>query len=452
LLIFLDGSARSYYIPAFLIHTPMHSFHYKNNELHCEDIALTHLAKKFGSPLYVYSKSTIINHYKKLDKALSGVDHQVCFAMKANSNLAVLKIIAELGGGFDVVSAGEIFRVEKAGGDLSKCVFAGVGKTSVEIEYALKKKISCFNIESEPELERINVVAKKLGLKARVAVRVNPNVEAGGHKKISTGTYENKFGIAFEKIRSVYARAAKLKNIEIYGLQMHIGSRIPVITPYLEAVKKIIPLVIEFKKKYPTFKTFDIGGGIEIVYNNALESGSSRWWDSTDARKFLTPAVYAKELVPLLKPIGVKIIIEPGRFIVGNAGVLLTNVEYVKKTGSKNFVIVDAAMNDLIRPALYESYHEIVPVQKKARGKFTADIVGPVCESGDCFAHDRAISKVGENDLLAIMSAGAYGFVMAGNYNSRPLPAEILVDGKKVSVIRSRQTFEDLIAGETLKN
>ncbi|MDL5044489.1 diaminopimelate decarboxylase [Oscillatoria amoena NRMC-F 0135] len=428
----------------------MHSFRYKGSELYCENVSLAALAKKHGTPLYVYSLSTIQDHYRKLDQALSPLDHQICYAMKANSNLAILRQIAQMGGGFDTVSAGEIFRVEKAGGDIRKCVFAGVGKTEEEIEYALRRKIGCFNVESLPELDRIDRVARKLRVKARIAVRVNPNVEAGGHKKITTGTYENKFGIAFEQVPAVYAHAAKLRNIEIYGLQMHIGSRIGEVAPFVAAVKKVIPLVKTLKAKHKTFTTFDIGGGIEIVYDHALASSDPAWWKSKTARKFLTPQEYAGHLVPLLKPLGLKIVIEPGRFIAGNAGVLLTEVQFVKKTGIKNFVIVDAAMNDLIRPALYESFHEIIPVKKTKAKPVVADVVGPVCESGDCFAHDRKLPAVKEGDLLSIMSAGAYGFVMGGNYNSRPLPAEILVEGAKARVVRKRQNFDDLIAGEIL--
>jgi len=277
---------------------------------------------------------------------------------------------------------------------------------------------------------------------------VNPNVEAGGHKKITTGTYENKFGIAFEQVPAVYAHAAKLSHIEIYGLQMHIGSRIGDVKPFVAAVKKVIPLVKDLKGKHATFKTFDIGGGIEIVYDHALASAEPKWWKGKESKKFLTPQEYADHLIPLLKPLGVKIVIEPGRFIAGNAGVLLTEVQFVKKTGIKNFVIVDAAMNDLIRPALYDSFHEIIPVKKSSSKQVVADIVGPVCESGDCFAHDRKLPAPKEGELLSIMSAGAYGFVMGGNYNSRPLPAEILVDGGKARVIRTRQSFQDLIEGE----
>lgn len=361
--------ARLPFAPGTAIHIGlMHSFRYKGSELYCENVSLAALAKKHGTPLYVYSLSTIQDHYRKLDQALSPLDHQICYAMKANSNLAILRQIAQMGGGFDTVSAGEIFRVEKAGGDIRKCVFAGVGKTEEEIEYALRRKIGCFNVESLPELDRIDRVARKLRVKARIAVRVNPNVEAGGHKKITTGTYENKFGIAFEQVPAVYAHAAKLRNIEIYGLQMHIGSRIGEVAPFVAAVKKVIPLVKTLKAKHKTFTTFDIGGGIEIVYDHALASSDPAWWKSKTARKFLTPQEYAGHLVPLLKPLGLKIVIEPGRFIAGNAGVLLTEVQFVKKTGIKNFVIVDAAMNDLIRPALYESFHEIIPV-KKNQGK-----------------------------------------------------------------------------------
>ncbi|MDX2227415.1 MAG: diaminopimelate decarboxylase [Verrucomicrobiae bacterium] len=428
----------------------MHSFHYKNGVLHCENVSLEALARKHGTPLYVYSEATITDHFRKLDRALAPVEHQVCYAMKANSNLAVLRLIAGLGGGFDVVSMGEIYRVEKAGGDLRKCVFAGVGKTEEEIAYALKRNIGCFNVESRPELDRINKVAGKLKRRARIAVRVNPNVEAGGHKKITTGTYENKFGIAFEQVPGVYDHAATLPHIEVYGLQMHIGSRIPESEPFVASVKKVIPLVRALKARFPTFRTLDIGGGIEIVYQPALASADPKWWKGKASKAFITPEQYAQALLPLLKPLGLRIVVEPGRFIVGNAGVLLTEVQFVKKTGIKNFVIVDAAMNDLIRPALYESYHEIVPVRKKNGRTIPSDVVGPVCESGDCFAHDRPLHPLGQGELLSLMSAGAYGFVMGGNYNSRPQPAEILVSGNKSRVIRRRESLADLVRGETL--
>jgi diaminopimelate decarboxylase len=425
----------------------MHDFRYVGNKLFCERLGIESLVKKYGTPLYVYSQHTLEDHFQKLDSALAGLDHLICYAVKANSNLAVLRTFANLGGGFDIVSEGELRRVIAAGGDPKKCVFAGVGKTEEEIEFALRKGIYSFNVESEPELERINRVAARLKKVAPVAVRVNPNVDAGTHAKITTGTYENKFGIAFEEIEGVYARASKLKNLRLRGLQMHIGSQLTQVKPFELAVKKVVPLVQKLAAKYQ-FEFFSVGGGLGIVYNPALESGSPEWWQAKEAKNILTPKSYAETLVPMLKPLGLRILLEPGRFMVGNAGILVTRVEYVKRTGKKNFVIVDAAMNDLIRPAFYDSYHEIVPVQKNGASTVSSDVVGPICESGDFFAKDRPIAKVGEGDYLALLSAGAYGFVMASNYNTRGTAAEVLVNGNKAELVRPRQKLEDIWASE----
>ena len=342
----------------------MHDFRYVGKKLFCEGVAVEALARRFGTPLYVYSQHTLTDHFQKLDRALSPVEHLVCFAMKSNSNLSVLRALANLGSGFDIVSGGELQRVIAAGGDPRRCVFAGVGKTEAEIEFALRQNIYSFNAESEPELQRINRVAARLKKIAPVAVRVNPNVEAHTHAKITTGTYENKFGIAFEQIEGVYARAAKLKNLRLRGLQMHIGSQLTSVAPFEQAVRKVLPLVRQLAEKYG-LEFFSIGGGLGIVYQPALASGSAGWWKSAAAKNILTPASYAARLLPLLQPLGLKILIEPGRFIFGNAGILVTRVEYVKRTGQKNFVIVDAAMNDLIRPAFYDAYHEIVPLARK---------------------------------------------------------------------------------------
>ena len=413
----------------------MHGFHYRGKKLYCEGVAVDSLAKKFGTPLYVYSQGTLTDHFQKLDRALAPLDHLVCFAMKSNSNLAVLRTLANLGSGFDIVSAGELQRVIAAGGDPRKCVFAGVGKTESEIEFALKKNVYCFNAESEPELERINRVAARMKKIAPVAVRVNPNVEAKTHAKITTGTYENKFGIAFEEIEGVYARASKLKNLRLRGFQMHIGSQITAVNPFEEAVRKVLPLVKRLKAKHG-LEFLSIGGGLGIVYNPALASGSTDWWKSTPAKNILTPQKYADRLLPLLKPLGMRILMEPGRFISGNAGILVTRIEYVKQTGHKNFLIVDAAMNDLIRPAFYEAYHEIVPLTHRNGGLIKSDVVGPICESGDFFAKDRPLPKLGEGDYLALLSAGAYGFVMASTYNTRSLSAEVLVIGIKAALVR----------------
>ena len=427
----------------------MHDFRYVGNKLFCEGVAVESLAKKFGTPLYVYSQRTLTNHFQKLDSALAPLDHLICFAMKANSNLSVMRVLAKLGSGFDVVSAGELERVIAAGGDPKKCVFAGVAKTESEIEFALRRGIYSFNVESEPEILRINRVAARLKKVAPIAVRVNPNVEAKTHAKITTGTYKNKFGIAFEDIEAVYARAAKLKHIRLRGLQMHIGSQLTDVSPYELAVKKVLPLVKKLAAKYK-LEFFSPGGGLGIVYNPALASGLPAWWKTSAAKGILTPASYAEKLLPLLQPLGLKILIEPGRFIVGNAGILVTRVEYVKRTGKKNFVIVDAAMNDLIRPAFYDAYHEIVPLTKKGGATIASDVVGGICESGDYFCKDRPLPKVGEGDFLALLSAGAYGFVMASNYNARPFAAEILVSGKKSAAARERQAVEKIWEDEKI--
>ena len=427
----------------------MHQFHYVGNKLACEGVGLDTLVKKFGTPLYVYSQATLEDHFHKLDRAMKPVNHMVCFAVKSNSNLSVLRTLANCGSGFDIVSVGELMRVIKAGGDPAKCVFAGAAKTEAEIEFALKQGVYCFNAESEPELVRINKVAARLKKIAPVAVRVNPNVAAKTHAKITTGTYEDKFGIAFESIEGVYARASKLKNLRLRGVQMHIGSQITESTPFEVAVKKMLPLVAKLKAKHG-IEFFSIGGGLGIVYKPALESGSAKWWKSAAAKNILTPQKYADRLLPLLKPLGLKILMEPGRFISGNAGVLVTHVEYVKRTGRKNFVIVDAAMNDLIRPAFYEAYHQILPVEKKTRPTMSSDVVGGVCESGDYFCKDRPLPKFTEGEHLALMSAGAYGFVMASTYNTRPLTAEILVSGKKFAAVRTRQKVEQTWAGESV--
>ena len=366
----------------------MHSFHYVGRQLHCEGCALDSLVAQFGTPLYVYSQSTLEDHFSKLDQAMAPLDHLICFAMKSNSNLAVLRTLANAGSGFDTVSAGEIQRAIAAGGDPAKCVFAGVGKTRDEIAYALEVGIYCFNVESEAELKRISEVAVERNQIASVAVRVNPNIDAHTHAKITTGTYENKFGIAFEEIEKIYARAAKLPNLRLRGLQMHIGSQLTSVEPFRQAVEKVVPLVDRLNRKHG-FDFFSIGGGIGIVYKPALESGTAGWWETAEGRKVLTPQLFADTLIPLLKPLGLKILLEPGRYISGNAGALVTRVEYLKKTGKKHFVIVDAAMNDLIRPAFYDSYHEIVPVAKKGGATVSSDVVGPICESGDYFAKDR---------------------------------------------------------------
>ena len=425
----------------------MHEFCYVGKKLFCEGVAIETLAEKYGTPLYVYSQGTLTRHFQELDGAMAPVEHRVCFAVKSNSNQSVLRTLANLGSGFDIVSGGELQRVIAAGGDARNCVFAGVGKTEAEIEFALRQGVYSFNAESEPELQRINRVAARLKKIAPVAVRVNPNVDAHTHAKITTGTYENKFGIALEHTEGVYARAAKLKNLRLRGLQMHIGSQLTAVAPFEQAVRKVVPLLEKLKVRH-RLEFFSIGGGLGIVYQPALASGAAAWWQSAAGKKIMTPRIYAAQLLPLLQPLGLRILMEPGRFISGNSGLLVTRVEFVKRTGKKNFVIVDAAMNDLIRPAFYDAYHEIVPLTQKGGARISSDVVGPICESGDFFCKDRALPKVGEGDYLALLSAGAYGFVMASNYNTRSLAAEVLVNGQRAALVRERQPVAEIWAGE----
>jgi diaminopimelate decarboxylase len=427
----------------------LHSFSYRKNELYCEKASVKELAERHGTPLYIYSQETLARRFQDLEAALQPLDHRICYAVKANSNLAVLRVLARLGAGFDIVSEGELRRVIAAGGDPAQCIFAGVGKTEREIEFALRRGIYCLNVESEAELARINRVAARLGKIAPVAVRINPNVDAHTHAKITTGTYENKFGIQFEQVEEVYARAARLKHLRWRGVQTHIGSQLTEVEPFEMAVKKLLPLVFALKKRHG-LEFFSIGGGLGIIYNPALASGAASWWDSPAARGLLTPANYAARLKPLLASTGLRILLEPGRFIVGNAGLLVTRVEYVKHTGSKTFVIVDAAMNDLIRPAMYDAWHEIVPVSRRAGPCVSSDVVGPVCESADYFCKDRPLPKAREGEYLALVSAGAYGFVMASNYNTRPMAAEVLVHGARSAVVRPRQRLPELWAEEKI--
>jgi diaminopimelate decarboxylase len=450
----------------------VHSFRYRDGQLHCEDVDLGRVANQFGTPLYVYSAGTILDHYRRLDAALTPLDHLICYAVKANSNRAILKLLAGEAASFDIVSGGELYRVLAAGGDPAKCTFAGVGKSREEIEYALEQGVYSFNVESEGELEYIDRVAGAKKTRAPIALRVNPDVDPRTHEYISTGSRENKFGITLDRIAAVYERAAKMRNVEIVGVQMHIGSQITEAKPFVNAIRKVEPIVRELKSRYE-IKFFSIGGGMGIIYRHALESGSGKWWhDHAGESPAFSVHGYVAAILPPLRELGIRVLVEPGRFLVGNGGVLLTRVRYIKKSGSKKFAIVDGGMNDLIRPALYHSYHEIVPVEEgvDTKGKGDSpnrpsasistsrsvsknktekvDIVGPVCESGDFFALDREMPELHEGDLLAIMSAGAYGSVMASNYNSRPLPAEVLVRCDNFALIRKRQTWEDLVRGE----
>lgn len=429
----------------------MHDFTFRNGVLHCEGVSLADLAARHGTPLYVYSAATIRGHFQRLDRALAGLDHRVCFALKANSNLAVLDLLAREGAGFDIVSGGELFRVLKAGGRADLCTFAGVGKTREEIEYALREGVHCFNVESEPELAFINEVAGAMGAKAPVALRVNPNVDAQTHKYISTGKSHNKFGIGLDRILGVYAEAAALPNLVIRGIQTHIGSQILETAPFVEALGKLVPVVREVKARHG-IEFFSIGGGLGIIYRDTLGSGNPAWWETAEGQPppRMTFDDYAAAVVPQLRDLGLKILLEPGRCIVGNAGALLATVLYVKWTPAKTFVVTDAGMNDLIRPALYEGHHEIVPLREPAAGSpmQPVDVVGPVCESGDFFAQDRPMPECRAGEGIALLSAGAYGFAMASNYNTRRLPAEILVDGDKAEVVRERQTWDDVVRGE----
>ncbi len=429
----------------------MHDFDYQNGKLFCEGVDLNELATAYGTPLYVYSQNTIKDNFNRLSSALSDLDHHIAFAVKSNSNLSVLQLLKTIGADFDIVSGGELFRVLKAGGTADQCTFAGVGKTREEIEYSLEQGIYSFNVESEAELRFINEIAKEKDTIAPVAVRVNPNVDAKTHKYISTGKSENKFGIDFEFIEDLYSKASlEFKNIKLRGLQMHIGSQLTQVKPFLEAVEKVSPLVTNLKNTYG-IEFFSIGGGIGIVYEEALASGKKEWWDEKDPdNKPLTVEEYAEKLVPILSPLKIKILLEPGRFMVGNAGALITKVLYKKIGTAKNFAIVDAGMGDLIRPALYQGHHEIVPLNNESEQTQIVDIVGPICESGDFFAQNRELPLLQEGDHIALLSAGAYGFVMASNYNSRAFPAEVMVSGSTHQVVRKRQNYEDLIMGETL--
>jgi diaminopimelate decarboxylase len=431
----------------------VHSFRYQDGTLHCEGVNLERAAEKYGTPLYVYSAGTILDHYRRLDSALADLGHLICYAVKANSNRAILSLLSQAGAGFDIVSGGELFRILTAGGDPQKCTFAGVGKSQEEIEYALDQRVLSFNVESEAELAYLDRIARKKDLRAPIALRVNPDVDAGTHRYVATGRSENKFGIALDRVAEVYELAARMPNLAIRGVQMHIGSQITEAAPFAEAIAKVTPLILNLKEKF-ALEFFSVGGGIGIVYESSFASGSGDWWSERDRVQAtttlpLTIRDYAAAILPPLRALGLRVLLEPGRLLVGNAGVLLTRVRYLKRTEHKKFVIVDAGMNDLIRPALYQSYHEIVPVKEPGDPvRERVDVVGPVCESGDFFAQDRELTEMQEGDLAALMSAGAYGFVMASNYNSRPLPAEVLVQGEQFALIRERQSFDDLVRGE----
>lgn len=431
----------------------MHSFHYVHTALHCEEVNLETLSEEVGTPAYVYSAATVQNNFRRLHQALAPLNHRICYATKANSNLAILRLLIEEGAGFDIVSGGELFKVLRAGGRADQCTFAGVGKMAHEIEYALQQGIYCFNVESEGELELLNEIAGRLGCKAPIALRVNPDVDTPTHHYISTGKNKNKFGIGLDRAEAVYERAASLPHLHIRGIQTHIGSQILTTAPFVEAIQKLTPLVKKLHARY-VLEFFSVGGGIGIAYQEALASGDSAWWQEDPSQKKatverLSPEDYVAKILEPLKQLNIPIFFEPGRFLVGNAGVLLTTALYRKETPAKNFLIVDAGMNDLIRPALYQGYHDIEPLKKLLdRPLETIDVVGPVCESGDFFAQDRLLPRLEVGERMAVMSAGAYGFVMGSAYNGRPMPPEILIEGKKITVVRRRQTWEDLVREE----
>ena len=413
----------------------MNHFHYIDGVLHAENVPVPEIAKAVGTPFYVYSTATLERHYKVFSEAFSDVDAMVCYAMKANSNQAVLKTLAKLGAGIDVVSGGELRRALAAGVPASRIMFSGVGKTPAEMDLALEAGIYCFNVESEPELEVLNLRAVKAGKKAHVSFRINPDVDAKTHAKISTGKKENKFGISYQRARAVYAHAATLPGIDVSGIDMHIGSQITELQPFEDAFRLLRELVKSLRGDGHTISHVDIGGGLGIPYKD-------------DNNPPPLPDAYAHIVKNELKSLNCKIVTEPGRLIVGNAGILVTEVLYVKDGGEKSFVIVDAAMNDLIRPTLYEAYHGIRPVVQPSADapRIKADVVGPVCETGDYLALDREMAEPEPGDLIAVSSAGAYGAVQAGTYNSRLLVPEVLVSGDQFHVIRPRGTYEELIA------
>jgi diaminopimelate decarboxylase len=404
-------------------------------ELFCEGVPMSKIAREVGTPVYVYSHNTLARHFRVFDEAFSGIPHIVCFAMKANSNLAVVKTFAGLGGGADVVSGGELFRALKAGVEPSKIVYAGVGKTDMEIEAALNAGILMFNIESQEELSAIDAAAGRLGVKAPIALRVNPDVDAKTHPYISTGLKKNKFGISIEQAMDEYAHAERLPNVEVVGIHQHIGSQLTETAPFVDSLKKTAGLVRDLKSAGFGIKYIDVGGGLGIRYLD---------------EKPPLPSELAQAIRPVLEDLGCTLIFEPGRVLAGNAGCLVTKVLYRKSTEEKNFVIVDAGMNDLVRPTLYQAYHEIKQVIPTDAPDFHADVVGPICETGDFLARDRAMRVPEQGELLAVMSAGAYGFTMSSNYNSRPRVAEVMVDGDRYYIVRRREDYEGLVRGEEI--
>ena len=412
----------------------MDAFNYRNGELFAEGVALTAIAERFGTPTYVYSRAHIEAQYNAYANALSGMPHLVCFAVKANSNLGVLNVLARLGAGFDIVSRGELERVLAAGGQADKIVFSGVGKTRDDMRRALEVGVHCFNVESTEELERLQVVAAELGVRAPISLRVNPDVDAGTHPYISTGLKENKFGIAIADAEDVYIRAAQLPNLEVVGVDCHIGSQLTTLEPFIDALDRLLALIDRLSDCGIYLRHIDLGGGLGVRYRDEEPPLAG------DYIKAVRERIEGRDLA---------LVFEPGRFIVANAGVLLTQVEYLKHTEHKDFAIVDAAMNDLIRPALYQAWMDVTAVRPRDTEARLYDIVGPICETGDFLAKDRQLA-LAEGDLLAVHSAGAYGFVMSSNYNTRGRAAEVLVDGDQAFEVRRRETVAELFAGESL--
>ena len=417
----------------------MHHFHYKDGMLHAEEVNLSAIADEVGTPFYCYSTATLVRHYQVMDKAFAGTDHMICYAMKANSNQAVIKTMAAQGAGMDVVSEGELRRALAAGVPARRIVFSGVAKTAREMAFALKEGIACFNVESEPELELLSAIANRIGQRATVSIRVNPDVDAKTHAKITTGKADNKFGISWMRAREVYGRAAKLPGIDVAGIDMHIGSQITELAPFEQAYKLMAELTGVLLADGHQIRHLDLGGGLGVPYRGDNDIPPH-------------PDEYGAMVKRVLGPLGLKLVLEPGRMFVGNAGILVTRVIYVKDGETKVFVIQDGAMNDLIRPTLYDAYHEIVPVneQRKDAEMITVDVVGGVCESGDYFAKDRRMGRPEAGDLLAVLTAGAYGAVQAGTYNTRPLVPEILVNGDHFAVVRPRLDYEELIGLDRL--
>jgi diaminopimelate decarboxylase len=417
----------------------MHHFHYRDGVLHAEDVNLSSLADDVGTPFYVYSTATLERHYQVMDKAFEGTDHLICYAMKANSNQAVIKTMAALGAGMDVVSEGELRRAIAAGVAARKIVFSGVGKTAREMAFALKEGIACFNVESEPELELLSAIASRIGQRATVSIRVNPDVDAKTHAKITTGKADNKFGISWTKAREVYAKAAKLPGIDVAGIDMHIGSQITELAPFEKAYTLMGELTKALLNDGHNIRHLDLGGGLGVPYKGDNDIPPH-------------PDEYGAMVKRVLGPLGLKFVLEPGRMFVGNAGILVTRVIYVKDTEAKVFVIQDGAMNDLIRPTLYDAHHDILPVTeaRQSADMIVADVVGGVCETGDYFAKDRRMPRPEQGDLLALMTAGAYGAVQSGTYNTRPLVPEVLVKGQSYAVVRPRQSYEDVIGLDAL--